>query len=165
MDLQPGENLNYELKCRVKVIKQSYTEIADGRLHETKSVILLPDIESTETSRFLATYLPDVSCFCLDCRSENVRIYHTECPECGSENLKREHTEVPSWIAGPVNEPCRLAVLRKNNYCKQHHMFVMSTGVEEILKNMDDRFVNVKILDILQDNVCDTASSVNRTAK
>lgn len=165
MDLQPGENLNYQIKCKVKIITQSYMEIADGRMHEATSVLLLPDLESTEVSRFLATYLPDISCVCLDCNNDNIRIYNTECPKCESENLKREHTEVPAWIAGPVHEVCRLAVLRKNNYCEQHHMFVMSTGVEEILKNMDGRIVNVKILDILQDNACDNASSINRTAK
>lgn len=164
-ELPMGERREYNLRCKVKKIHQSYKEITDGRRHETDSVILLPILESSETSRFLITYLPDVSTVCLSCGNENLRIYAEKCNKCGSDKIVTDHTEVPSWIGHPVHSPCRLAVLRKNNYCSQHHLFVMNTGVEQDLLNMDGKYVNLTVLSTAEDEICDTAKTVNRTVK
>lgn len=161
----PGEKREYRLKCKIQVINQNYKEISDGKQHETKAVLLLPDLEASETSRMLMTYLPEVSTICIDCGNDDLRIYHTECSKCKSTKVKTEFSEVPSWIGSPVDGPCRLAVLRKNNYCVQHHFFVMSTGVEEELINMDGRTVQLTVLPIKEDYVADSAKSINRSAK
>lgn len=160
-----SEEKEYNLKCVIKIIRQSYKEVSDGRIHESSSVLLLPDMEATETSRFFSVYLPDIASVCLECGNEDLRIYNENCPKCDSSRIYTEHSEVPSWIGNPVHSPCRLAVLRKNNYCTQHHLFVMSTGVEDELRNMNGRSVLLTILPTSQDEVCDTAKSFNRTAK
>lgn len=154
----------YHLKCKVQKIRQNYVELSDKRLHEASAIVLIPDPLATETSMFLTEYLPDVSTVCLDCGTDDLRIYYTECPKCGGTKIKTEFAEVPAWIAAPVNSPCRLAVLRKNNYCTEHHLFVMSTGVEEDLKLMDGKTINLTILPLDQDAVTDAAKSIERTA-
>jgi hypothetical protein len=165
IEQSPGENREYNLICDFEVINQSYHELADGRRHESETIVLIPNLESTETSRFLMTYLPDISTICLDCKNDELRIYSETCPKCGSKRIHTEHTEVPAWIGAPIHSPCRLAVLRKNSYCNSHHLYVMSTGVESEFKQMPKRKVNITILSSLEDNICDTAPSVARTAK
>jgi RNA polymerase subunit RPABC4/transcription elongation factor Spt4 len=160
-----GTEREYNLKCKVKVINQTYIEEADGKQHETKSVILIPDVENTEAMMFLSAWLPEVSRICLDCGFDMLRIQETKCTKCGSEKLHTGWSEVPAFITSPVNSPSRLAVLRKNNYCNEHHLFVMSSGVEDELILMDGRTVYVKTFEGTKDEICDMAPSLNRTAK
>lgn len=155
---------DFVLKCKIKVIRQSYYEIANERTHETKSVLLLPDLETTEAQRLLMTYLPSVSTICTDCGNDDLRTYAHECNKCKSRQVKTEHCELPTWIASPSQSPCRVALLRKNNYCNQHHLVVMSTGVEEELIPFEGRHVEVSIFPGEYDSICDTAPSINRTA-
>lgn len=158
-------NQEYHLKCKVKVINQSYVEVSDGRRHETKSVCLIPDLEASETWRFLTAWLPEASVVCLDCRAGDIDFNADKCPYCDSLRIYREHSEAPSFVAYPVNSPCRMAVMRKNKYCAEHHLFVMSSGVEADLRNMDGKTINVVVLPASQDEVCDSAPSVTREAK
>ena len=160
----PGESREYTLECEVQKITETYKEISDGKQHETTSVILVPRVETTEASRFFTTYLPDTSTVCLDCGNEDLRVYQDQCPKCGG-STHTEYSEVPSWIAYPVDGPARLAVLRKNNYCPKHHLYVMSTGAEQDLLNMVGKKVQVKILPTLEDSICDVAKSVDRSVK
>lgn len=160
-----GTEREYNLKCRVKIINQSYTEEADGKQHETRSVVLVPDVETTESMMFLSAWLPEVSKICLDCGNEDIRMSYTKCPKCESEKIHLGWSEVPSFITSPVNSPCRLAVLRKNQYCTDHHLFVMSSGVEDELLNMDGKTVLVRTFEGTKDEICDAAPSITRTAK
>lgn len=165
IDMLPGTDKEYDLICRVKVVRHSYRELDDGRTHETQMVLLLPRLETTEASRMLVTYLPDVGTYCLDCYEDGLNIEHIKCPACGSERVKTEWTELPAWIAHPVHSPSRLALLRKNNTCSQHHLFVMGTGAEKDLLEFDGKEVHVKIFSSLEDNIVDQAKSVEKTAK
>lgn len=161
-----GTEREYNLKCRVQVIRQSYvdSEVTD-QLQETRSVVLVPEIESTESMMFLSAWLPEVSKICLDCGNEDLRMSNDECNKCKSTKIHLGWSEVPAFITSPVNSPSRLAVLRKNNYCDQHHLFVMSSGVEDELLNMDGKTVYVKTFEGTKDEICDTAPSLNRTAR
>jgi RNA polymerase subunit RPABC4/transcription elongation factor Spt4 len=165
VDALPGTNLEYNLICKVMVQKRSYTEISDGKQHEATMVLLLPRLETTEVSRFLTTYLPEVGTMCLSCHTDGLRADQLKCPECGSEKIKTEWTEVPAWIAHPVHSPSRLALLRKNNYCSQHHLFVMGTGAEQDLMDFDGLEIHVKIFSSLADHEVDQAKSVDKTVK
>lgn len=160
-----GTGKEYNLKCKVKVVQHSFKEIDDGRVHETKSVFLVPDFEATESQMFLTAWLPDVSKVCMDCGCDYVRVEAEECPKCESKRVKLEWSECPSFISYPVNSPARLAVLRKNNLCSDHHLMVMSSGAEQDLIHMDGKEVRVKIFPASEDEMCDSASSINRTAK
>lgn len=160
-----GTESYYELKCKVKVVRHSFKEIDDKRVHETKSVFLVPNSESTESMMFLMAWLPDVSKVCLDCGYDAVRVDEDKCKSCESERVKLEWHECPSFIAYPVNSPSRLAVLRKNNLCSDHHLMVMSSGAEQDLLNMDGKDVLVRIFPASEDAICDSAHTINRTAK
>lgn len=164
-DVLPGTDLEYNLICKIQVQHRSYTEIADGKQHEATMVLLLPRLETTEVSRFLMTYLPDIGTVCLGCNADGLRADQLKCPECGSEAIKTEWTEVPGWIAHPAHTPSRLALLRKNNYCSQHHLFVMGTGAEQDLIEHDGKEVHVKIFSSLADHEVDQAKSVEKTVK
>ena len=165
VESQLGTDREYDLLCKVEVQKRSYTEIADGKQHEATMVLLKPRLETTEASRFLMAYLPEVGTVCLKCDAEGLRADQIKCPECGSDAIKTEWTEVPAWIASPVHSPSRLALLRKNNYCSQHHLFVMGTGAENDLMDFDGKEVHVKIFSALADHEVDNAKSVEKTVK
>lgn len=162
IDTLPGTDREYELSCEIEVIENSFLEVADGQRHIAKMVILKPRLEPTDASRFLATYLPDVGTYCLDCQAQDLRTDFTKCPECGSEKIKTEWTEVVGWISHPVNSPSRLALLRKNNNCSQHHLFVMGTGAESDLLEHNGKEVNVRIFKSLDDHEADFAKSVDK---
>lgn len=164
--LLPAEKLEYNLKCKIKVIRKSYKEEADhGQLHEANMVLLIPDFETSEASRCLYAYLPDIGTLCMSCGYERITPFSDKCPKCASKAIKTEHTEVPAWIAYPVDSPSRLALLRKNSICTQHHFMVMSTGVEDELLNLDGRQIHVRVLSLDQDVITDSARSVNRTRR
>lgn len=162
LDVPDGTDKEYNLICKVSVQKRSYYEIADRLNHETFVVLLLPRIETTEASRFFVTYLPDIGTICMACKKDDLRADHQRCPHCDSEAIKTEHTEVVGWLAHPVDSPSRLALLRKNNYCGQHHLFVMGTGAEKDLLEMDGKEIHVKIFSSLEDAEADNAKSVEK---
>lgn len=160
-----GTEREYDIKCEVRVFRHSYKEIADSRQHETKSVALIPDIETTEAMMFLNAWLPSTFKVCLDCESSNLKANDVKCPKCGSKNIKMEWTECAAFISYPVGSPCRCAVLRKNDYVDKHHLFVMSSGVEDELLNLNGRYVYVKIFEGTKDYMADSAPTINRTVK
>lgn len=169
LDLQSekvmGSERQYELKCLVKVVDVSFIEVADGKQHETKSVLLIPDKDATETWMFFTAWLPEVSKVCLDCGVDNVKIGTTHCHNCQSTNLLLEWNECPTYISSPVESPARCAVLRKNSVCNHNHLFVMSAGVEDELRQLDGKTVYVRVFPGSEDHICDQASDINRTVK
>lgn len=160
-----GTDEDYNLLCKVEVQERSFYEIADKAFHEANMVLLLPRIETTECSQFFAAYLPDVGSLCMDCHKTDLRADQIKCPHCGSERVHTEHTEVVGWIAHPVHGTSRLALLRKNNYCSQHHLFVMGTGAEQDLMGWHGKEVHVKIFSSLEDSRGDQAKSVEKSVK
>ncbi len=132
----PLTQQEYNLKCRVEIKRLTYKEIADGRQHEADCVLLIPDHEATETMKFFTAWLPDT-----------IDTYH----------------EVPSYVLHPINSPCRMAVLRNDELDGFHHLFVMSTGIEEILKRRNGQSVFVRILPEADDEICDKAPTLTRT--
>lgn len=160
-----GTEREYNLKCTVKVIHQSYVEEADGKQHETRSVVLVPEIEATEAMMFLSAWLPDVSKICVKCSHDVIRMNENICPKCGSDQIHLGWSEIPAFVTAPVNSPARLALLRKNNYCEDHHLFVMSTGVEDELIHMEGKTVYVKTFEGTKDEICDAAPSITRSVK
>ncbi len=160
-----GTEDEYELLCKVVVQPRSFYEIADKKFHEATMVLLLPRLETTECSRFLSTYLPEVGTICYDCKNTDLRADQIKCPHCASERVHTEHTEVVGWLAHPVHSTSRLALLRKNNYCSQHHLFVMGSGAEQDLLQFDGQEVPVKIFSSLEDHRADAAKSVEKTVQ
>ena len=156
---------DYNLKCRVKKIKQTFTDIVDKAQHETDSILLIPDKDNTASWIFWRDWLPEGSKICKDCGNEDVRIEDNECSKCKGANLVLDYAELPAFIPHPVYSNCRLGILRKNNMCDEHHLFVMSSGAEKDLSAMDGKNVMVSIFHPDNDEMCDTAKDINRTKR
>lgn len=163
-DQDPGTEREYVLKCKIKGIKQSYYEAIDDKRRETASFVLVPDLEPTDAGMCMDTYLPDVGTICLDCNEISDIKFH-KCPECGSERLKNEWTEVPARLGGRVNSFSRLALQRKNSYCDKHHFFVMSSGVEDELKDLEGQEIEIRVMKAEDDYLCDHAPTVDKEVR
>lgn len=119
--LNPNEK-EYHLKCFVKVKEISYLdEQSKGSSRNTEKMIFLIPQESDERTRFLMAWLPET----ID-----------------------EHTELGFEIGYPVFSIFRGAVKRyhKEAGINLPFIFVMTRGVEEILKQVDGLYINIKSL-------------------
>lgn len=156
----------FNLKCSIESFNYTFID-DDGYRKESVAVALLPDLEATETSRFFNTYLPEIGTVCLDCEID-LMIGSTVCDKCGSKKIHTENQiEVGAHLAAPLNAKCLFAVLQKNSRCLQHHLLVMSTGVEHglIERAKESKKINITILKAADIHLCDAAPSVNKTVK
>jgi hypothetical protein len=102
----------YELKCKVLIRERSYQdEQSQGVTQVTEKMAYLIPCESSERDRFLSAWLPDTD---------------------------EEHFEVGLLIGHPVHGPARATVHRKSREVPEHHLFIMSRGVEEELKKFSE---------------------------
>ena len=67
MKIIEGHEKDYHLKCKIKIVDHYYTEPSDGKRYATTAAFLVPDVDATETSRFLDAWLPEIGTICLDC--------------------------------------------------------------------------------------------------
>lgn len=104
----------YFLTCKVAIVRFSYQDgqTTDERQQEDEIALLVPE-QSSQTDKFLDTWLP----------------------------ADREgHFELAGFIDEPVGSPVRLSIHRKGTHnCDKHHLFVMSPGVEQDLKELRGR--------------------------
>lgn len=138
-----NKDREYNLTCTVKVIRQTFKDYEDrgGRQQETDSVVMIIDKDATESWAFLSAWFP--------------------------KELSIEHyvpIEVPSYFPYPVEGYCRLAIMPPDNKIQGFYLFVMSTGVEDILKKCDGRRMGIKILTASDDELCDSAPTLCREA-
>lgn len=138
----------YHLKCKIVVKEISYLDeqSKESKNAAAKMVFLVPK-EGTQRDLFLSAWLP--------------------------ENSDAAH-EVSLMLGFPVSGPCRAAVMRRNKNCDAHHLFVMSTGVEEdlILESQNkkwwtafqDREIQVTVLPETEDKVLDLVHDPSQTA-
>lgn len=134
----------YNLDCEVYGRDASGFDLSTGFQHSHFCIALIPDpVLSTEAAMFFYDWLPDVD----------------------HKGKQTHKPEVPSWINSPVNGPARLAVMVDNDWCHRPHLFVMSTGPEQKLRDHIGKRVNIKILPQSKDHLCDKASSIIRSLK
>jgi len=136
------EDFPYDIFCNVRIVKQGWNELADhGAKNEAKVALLVPIIGDGQCTQFFDAWLPVVS---------------------------EEYHEIVMKIGHPINAPCRGSVHRPNSLCDKPHIFVMSTGSEEVLKSLDykaDQRIKIRVLPQDQDEVADDAGSISRTAR
>lgn len=124
----------YNLTCKVKIRKiwVEDNQNEKGIVRSERTMVYLIPQESDQRTRFLTAWLPEVA---------------------------HEYYEVASFIASPIDSPCRLSVHRgPDSRNETHYLFVMSTGVSEILSRLkEDSLVNVKILPASKDSETDFA--------
>ena len=162
-----GTEDTYHLN-NVEVIELNHInyEIADGKSHETKSIILVPNPEYTETQRFFNAWLPSYYRMCLKCNEMGIRSHQRECPNCGSDEIHEDRTEMAGKFTGPtIYDTTLLGCQRRNDLVPQHHLWVMSTGVEVDLRPYVGKKLNIKILPGTEIHKADGAKSIQRTAK
>ncbi len=109
----------YYLKCRVEVREIGFLDHQSNKTEQVtdKFVFLIPT-ESSQRDMFFSAWLPDMT---------------------------EAHHEVAAMIHAPINSPSRLAVMRRNANCKEHHLFVMSLGAEQDLKAMIESSSNNEV--------------------
>lgn len=139
------EDFEYNLKCRIVVFNKAFKEKADhGQQHQDYMVALVPRNDFGQYVTFLNAWLP---------------------AKRGDEH----YNEVIMQMGSPVFAPCRGAVMRDNENVRDHHIFVMSTGVEEMLKQMYKRNpraeVQITVLPQESEELADDAPSTSRTAR
>lgn len=99
-----------------------------GTTNADADMVFLIPTESSQRDFFFAKYLPDV---------------------------RGEAVELPALIPYPVSGFARVALMRRDERCNEHYLFVMSRGAEEDLKECNGRELEVKILDEKEDIVLD----------
>jgi len=109
----------YNLTCRVKVIRSYGQQGIKSGNTEYKAVVLIPE-DNDQTTRFYMAWLPEDNDHKVECLAEFFR---------------------PIYGAG------RLSVHRANwNYAEGPHLFVMSKGIEDILMLKDGERIMIKTL-------------------
>jgi hypothetical protein len=105
---QPTEQ-RYHLKCKVLVKKVSYMDYqSKGETLITEDFVFLIPQESTQRSLFMGAWLPDTL---------------------------EGNSEIGLEIGRPVEGHARACLRRKNKIVPEAHIFVMSRGAEELIKD------------------------------
>lgn len=125
MTVQPTE-LRYHLKCKVLVKEVTYQDHqSKGVTNITEKLVYLIPQESSQRDLFFAAWLPDT---------------------------REEHFEIGFLAGFPLNGFARGCIKRRNNTIDEHHIFVMSKGAEEDIKDWvsqstsKDFYLNVEVL-------------------
>lgn len=109
----------YNLRVTVAKISRAYTDEVDNVQREANQVVLKLDFSSSQTQKFLDAWLP---------------------------SSRKESHEIVGRIGHPVYGPCRFSIHRRNEVDAEHHLRVMSLGVEEDLLEMVDKKIEITIL-------------------
>lgn len=126
--LLPNER-HYHIKCKIVSAPMSYEdEQSRGKAIVTEEMIFLVPEVSSESMRFFGAWLPHVD---------------------------TEHFEVVAMLPHPINGPCRLSVHRGSRVVHDHHLFVMSVGVERELKKIVGSFIEIDVLPEDEDEYAD----------
>lgn len=114
---------NYKFNARVEVKKIHVVDVVPGSgvKEFDREVCVLVPCESDQRTSFLNAWLPETS---------------------------GEYFEIAMILGSPISSPCRGAIRRANEVCSDHHIYVMSKGVEEelIRYGMDNKRLVVEVL-------------------
>jgi hypothetical protein len=134
---EPTER-TYNLKCKIltKMIHVSDVNAKGDPIEFDRKVVYLIPEKTSQGIAFLNAWLPDV-------------------------NDTQNYFEVAAYILPPIDSPARLAVERNNKFCNEHHLYVMSKGVEDMLVNFKKEEI-IK-LDILPESSEDAADNARDT--
>jgi len=117
---KPPTHNRFELSCKVLVQDVTYDDFqSKGTSLVTEKMVFLVPRESSQRDLFLTAWLPDTV---------------------------EEHFEIGLLLGHPVSGPARASIHRKNKDCDEHHIFIMSKGAEEDLKNMNGKVIPVTVL-------------------
>ena len=139
LDLQPQhqkkEQQRYQLKCKVVVKEVTYQdEQSTGTTNVSESLVFLTIEPSTQRDLFYSVWLPDT----------------VETP-----------TELVCQAGHPVYSTFRCALWRRSQFVGDIHLFVMSKGTEEVLKEMTDKYIVIEVLGEQEDQLADTQRDWN----
>ncbi len=117
----------YNLTCEIHLREVTFLhQDKTGERKDTQEMIFLVPREGTQRDLFLAAWLPEESC---EYGQKEDGSY--ERPE-----VRRHYHEIGALGGSPISAPFRCAVFRKDKrFNDAHHIFVMSRGAEDALKN------------------------------
>lgn len=139
--VQKAQQQRYILSCKVLVKECSYEdEQSKGTVLVTEKLVFLIPQQSTQQTLFYNTWLPDYE----------------------------EYQEIGIEMGYPLYSSFRAALYRQGQFHSSPHIFVMSKGAEEMLKQLDGQLVNVEILgeqeEALLDGMLDHELVLNKNA-
>lgn len=132
MDLAPQlkpEEQRYNIKCKVIAKEVTYAdEQSTGTVNVTEKLVFLVPQASTQRDLFFSTWLMDTI---------------------------EQPSEVVCVCGHPVYSTFRAALWRRTQFVGEIHLFVMSKGTEEILKELDGQFITIEVLGQQEDTLAD----------
>ncbi|MEO5348863.1 MAG: hypothetical protein H7836_04380 [Magnetococcus sp. YQC-3] len=133
MELAPHlkpEEMRYHLKAKVIAKDVTYQdEQSTGTTNVTEKLVFLLIEPGTQRDLFYACWLPDTN----------------DTP-----------SEIVCMSGHPLNTSFRAALWRRSQFVGDTHLFVMSKGAEEVLKEMNGRSISFDVLGQQEDSVADT---------
>lgn len=122
-------NRDYYLKAKIIIKENSYQDIqSNSTTLKCEEMAFLIPIESSERDIFYTAWLPDIEV---------------------------KYTELVALAGNPVNGPIRLALHRPDRRIAKPYLFVMTKSAEEILKEFNNREIELKILSKTKDHEAD----------
>jgi hypothetical protein len=133
---QPTE-LRYNLKCKILIKEVTYQDHqSKGVTNVTETLVYLIPQESTQRDLFYAAWLPDT---------------------------REERFEIGFTVGHPINGFVRGCIKRRNETIKDHHIFIMSKGAEEDLKDYfcgkEHAYLNIEVLGEHEEELLDLAKN------
>lgn len=123
------EEMRYALKAKVVAKEVTYfDEQSTGTVQVTEKLVFLVPEQSTQRDLFFSAWLPDS-------------------PE--------KPVEVVCQGGHPVYTPFRAALWRRSQHVGEIHLFVMSKGAEEVLKEINGQSFAFEVLGQQEDNLAD----------
>lgn len=127
----------YGLVCKIQTVRAYGQQGVKSGQTEFEAVILIPT-QSDATTRFFSAWLPDSS---------------------------EDRSEIVFELGFPVYGSCRGAVLRQSRFHNAPHIFIMSVGVEEILKHKNNEKIEITVLPATDDAIGDQAPDTEADIK
>jgi hypothetical protein len=137
----------YKFQAKV-ILKKQWVSDVNIQGHQTQyesNLCLLVPEKSDQGVSFLNAWLPELA--------------HEKDQELTQDNRR----ELGLYIAPPIDGPCRGAVMRSNYNYYDHHIVVMSVGVEEefIKKNLNGKSIWVTALSSKDEGEADFAKDTS----
>lgn len=136
----------YTFNCLVKKVSVGYSdEQSKGISNQEEEMVFLVPCEGSSRDMFLARWLPD---------SEQYEYVDSQ----NNTHTEWAFSEIGFRIGHPIFGVFRGALRRYHPKCKEPHIMVMTKGVEEGLKRMHMRVVEVTSMSELKDEELDNQS-------
>jgi hypothetical protein len=119
-DAKQPQDDRYHLQCKIVVKHLGFKDFQSrGHSQVEDTMVFLVPVESTQRDLFLMAWVPDST---------------------------NDAHEIGLLLGSPVSGPARACVKRRNEWCEDHHIMMMSESAEKELHDFNGREVGVTVL-------------------